>query len=91
MHGGNEHEGETDENPGHPVENVDIGHNTVAKLRKRLILRCLGTDVLLNLRLLLLDNLAAIDVHSVLGVVTCEQIRHFLLVGSLALRVLHLG
>ena len=55
LHGGNEHEGETDENPGHPVENVDIGHNTVAKLGKRLILRCLGTDVLFNLRLLLLD------------------------------------
>ena len=71
MHGGDQQDSKADEDPDQSVEHVNVGDNTVAKLRKRLLLRSLSR---FGLRLLLLDDFSPVDLHGLLGILSIQKL-----------------
>lgn len=89
LHGGDQHEGEDDEGPHHRVENIEIGHNTVTKLRDGVLLHGLFILVLLDDRCFPFVDLTAINVDR-LAAVASEKVVHFTLPILLQLFIAHL-
>ena len=71
MHGGDQQDSKADEDPYQSVEHVNVGDNTVAKLRKRLLLRSLSR---FGLRLLLLDDFSPVDLNGLLGILSIQKL-----------------